>query len=128
MRHKEHTSAIPEKSGHDCNPLAWDSQSLMKESIGVWASHLKPIEGELEWKLTWRTLVAFVGRRQFAIIRRVKPGHWDVSIPGFQWPADGIASDLGIKYSTVKAFSTVTKARAAVELAYQMRQNPIGKE
>lgn len=103
-------------------------EKVNKQPIGVWADHLKPVQGELDWSLNWHGMVVFVGRRQFAVIRRVKPGHWDVSIPGFQWPADGIASNLGIKYSTVKAFPTITKARAAVELAYQLRQNPSGEE
>lgn len=96
---------------------------MNEEPAGVWAAHLKPLAGELDWSLNWHGMVAFVGRRQFAVIRRVKAGHWDVTIPGFQWHATDIAKDLGIKLTTVKAFYTVTKARRAVELAYQMRQN-----
>lgn len=95
-----------------------------EEPIGVWAAHLKPVEGELEWsEVPQRALAAFVGRRQFAVIRRVKNRHWEVSIPGFQWTITAGLRDLGIKYSAVKAFTTVAKARRAVEQVYQIRQN-----
>lgn len=91
-------------------------------SIGTWAAHLKPVEGELEWTVVpRRARIAMIGGRVFAVIRR-EANYWTVSIPGFSWAATDAARRFGATRSVVKACATAAEAQRVVVLAHQLRK------
>lgn len=94
------------------------------ETSGTWATHIKPVEGEIEWFVQpHHGRVAMLGRRVFATIRREKANCWMACIPGYTWPATEAAQRFGATRSVVRAFGTPAEAQRAVMLAYQIRNS-----